>query len=564
MQTTAIHAHPIVLIRSGHGGFAAFEETVAPYLAQMGFTYDTVDTSVCPAEEASAAGLWRWPLVILAHPGCLGEAESASWREAVMDARRHGAGIVTFGERLDPWTVETGVVVASSFVAIRDTRHPVAALHGQGERRKHYNLLQPIRPETTAAGTVLATLGPDPLLAAVEGESGQGRVAVWTTMAWARSNVLGPLYGLDDLVWRSLVWAARKPFVVRSLPPFATMRVDDVSGFGRLSGGESGFYWLRDCVGLGWKPWVGLFLDDLTPDALEELGPMLRAGDVTACPHAFSYWDFIYFRHTPRHPEKGYWSEPALCEPIAGEELERNVRRVERWYADHPGIPMSKVFAPHYYELSSGFLPVLQRWGVEFMCSMNPPDRPYGGTMTCGGPYFRKRLPPAPDTPVFYADWYPSGDEPFAQAFFASVTEIRDDNGYEWAPKRDVDDAIRHGVNQLARAFDGRVLAQLFTHESGYIQYIPPDRWKAIMEGVTAYCMERQARFVTLDRAFVYMRDLRRSRLAGTQVNEDGSIAVHFEGASAETTELAVYRDDSLEPEWHPVGPFADGCSVRI
>jgi len=69
MQATAIHAHPIVLIRSGHSGFSAFEETVAPYLAQMGFTYDTVDTSVCPAEEASAAGLWRWPLVILALPG---------------------------------------------------------------------------------------------------------------------------------------------------------------------------------------------------------------------------------------------------------------------------------------------------------------------------------------------------------------------------------------------------------------------------------------------------------------------------------------------------------------
>ena len=47
---------------------------------------------------------------------------------------------------------------------------------------------------------------------------------------WILNSVKGPLYGLDDLFWRSMVWAARKPFVMQGMPPFVTMRMDDASG----------------------------------------------------------------------------------------------------------------------------------------------------------------------------------------------------------------------------------------------------------------------------------------------------------------------------------------------
>jgi hypothetical protein len=42
-------------------------------------------------------------------------------------------------------------------------------------------------------------------------------------------SVKGPLSGLDDLVWHSTAWAARKPFIMQGMPPFLTMRVDDVN-----------------------------------------------------------------------------------------------------------------------------------------------------------------------------------------------------------------------------------------------------------------------------------------------------------------------------------------------
>ena len=57
---------------------------------------------------------------------------------------------------------------------------------------------------------------------------GSGHAVQWGSYDWMSHDVLGPLFGLDDLVWRSIVWAARKPFVMQGLPPFVTMRMDDV------------------------------------------------------------------------------------------------------------------------------------------------------------------------------------------------------------------------------------------------------------------------------------------------------------------------------------------------
>ena len=63
--------------------------------------------------------------------------------------------------------------------------------------------------------------------------------------------VKGPLAGLDDLVWRSPVWAARKPFAMRGLPNFAILRVDDCEG---------PFWWAHIANEVGFKPRLGPFL----------------------------------------------------------------------------------------------------------------------------------------------------------------------------------------------------------------------------------------------------------------------------------------------------------------
>src|SRR5207248_2339310 len=74
---------------------------------------------------------------------------------------------------------------------------------------------------------------------------GRGRAVQWSSYEWMSTSVLGPLDGLDDLVWRSLVWAARKPFVMRGLPNMVTLRMDDVSG---------PLWWAHIASDMGFKP----------------------------------------------------------------------------------------------------------------------------------------------------------------------------------------------------------------------------------------------------------------------------------------------------------------------
>ena len=82
--------------------------------------------------------------------------------------------------------------------------------------------------------------------------------------------------------------------------------------------------------------------------------------------------------------------------------------------------------------------------------------------------------------PVYYADYYNLAGCPF----FNTITEIRDDAGYEWAPDNDVEASIGRGVRQVRRALDSLALGSLFTHETDFIYKIEPDRWAEIIAGV--------------------------------------------------------------------------------
>jgi hypothetical protein len=98
--------------------------------------------------------------------------------------------------------------------------------------------------------------------------------------------VLGPVHGLDDLVWRGIAWAARKPFVMQGLPNFITMRVDDVTG---------GFWWVPTVSQFQLKPWLGVFYRIVGDPA--GLSALANAGQVTVGIHAKSGGDFFYFNH---------------------------------------------------------------------------------------------------------------------------------------------------------------------------------------------------------------------------------------------------------------------------
>src|SRR5262249_19922070 len=75
------------------------------------------------------------------------------------------------------------------------------------------------------AGTVLAKIGNDAFLTVKT--FGAGRAVNFGTYDYLHADRFGFSMGIDDLFWRSLVWAARKPFILRGYPRYFAIQQDD-------------------------------------------------------------------------------------------------------------------------------------------------------------------------------------------------------------------------------------------------------------------------------------------------------------------------------------------------
>src|SRR5205085_3903616 len=96
--------------------------------------------------------------------------------------------------------------------------HYVTALHPTNETLYLSNSLSLTGITFGTNVTALVTGEGHPFVAVTR--YGLGRAVQWGSYAWMSTSVQGPVNGLDDLVWRGLVWAARKPFVMRAMPNF--------------------------------------------------------------------------------------------------------------------------------------------------------------------------------------------------------------------------------------------------------------------------------------------------------------------------------------------------------
>ena len=236
--------------------FLDFERYIKPYLEHFGVPISIIDISVDPLP----LDIGEYALIMVGHRNL--DPEHTYLNETsetmIVDAVKKGTGLVNFDNILaEPGSCEPLYRYVRDIFNFRYKRpHPANSIGISGTRERcdeegHYvtslqpkgnltSLKVPITPAgLTASGssTVLATADStieghrkldQPLLIAAH--CGEGRAVQWTSYDWARITVKGYVSGLDDLVWRSIVWAARKPFVIRGMPPFVTMRVDDAKG----------------------------------------------------------------------------------------------------------------------------------------------------------------------------------------------------------------------------------------------------------------------------------------------------------------------------------------------
>jgi hypothetical protein len=569
----------LVLVNSWSPGYAEAPELVLPYLDHLGVVHAVVDL----AREPLPDHLEDYALVLVAHRrlGATRARVGATGRKRILDAVRAGTGLVTFDPTF-PAAGDLGVHTSAGKEVEARSIDVASAHFVTSGMDTAIALAGPMRVPALGSGTdgILLAAGGHPLLAVHD--LGAGRVVRWATCRWAHTSVLGPLGGLDGALWRGLVWAARKPFCLRGLPPIVTMRVDDVAGRGARFG-KSPLYWVETANRHGFLPWLGLFLYNLRAEAVNELRECLLGGRATAFPHAFGrpprtpdidfdwydkalplrareYDEFIYFDHQ----KKKSWTDA---------EAKKGLAAVDDWYVAHAPLPMSKYCASHWLEMGSNVMAhVRGKWGSDLIAKCNDVDTPFAEATPWikAGPFrlFEKPGSASMDEarrgkrPVYYADFVSFA----GQRFFDCMTEIRDVAGYEWAPDVDVSKTVDRGVQQLQRALDSMAPAVLFTHETDYVEAIPPDVWEQeisrIAQGIAVY----EPMQMTLDDAAGYVRATRTSRLASCRYDEQNrEIVVRLRGEADRTTHVWLFSetDGVISKKLVPVPEFEGEVVLR-
>ena len=197
-------------------------------------------------------------LIVAGHTGL---SLSAAWQQAILSAVQGGSGFVNFDADPAIGTYDHikgifgatgsqigagGTVIAIPSAVMPDgaTPHYIAAMQIRLQNtppgdiifsfHKDANGIQQVATPTVllgAQGTVIALVGNSPLILATQ--TGGGRAVDFTTYDFMHPDRFGFMMGIDDLIWRSMVWAARKPFILRGYPRFYASQMDDeVVGWG--------------------------------------------------------------------------------------------------------------------------------------------------------------------------------------------------------------------------------------------------------------------------------------------------------------------------------------------
>lgn len=566
---TSWNTDALVLVNSNSDFYLDYQHYIQPYLVNFGMPYRVLDISNTNIEP----NISEYAVIIIGHKQLDQNKTYISKEEenSIIYAVSQGTGLVNFDNDLsingtdryqfiqdifgfnytEPTTVDdiisglrnilqfiqdifgfdyTGandIVFGHGYLVPIETSvlnsHYITDNHEDGsvistKEMTLTNLSLPLPDDVSA----LAMIGNQPFITVTT--KNNGKAVQFGSYDWMSSSIKGPVFGLDDLVWKSIVWAARKPFIMQGLPPFVTMRIDDSSG---------DLLNVHVANEFGIKPWLGLFLDDIDDNEANELSILANAGEITASIHAFSYDDSFYYYHDNR---RNY----------SDKRIQLQFATATRWHANH-NIPISNFVLGHYYELGDNVFQGLKDWGVEFIGTMmDPGNRYYGVKGVYNGPY-RKYETQNSDTegvPIYYADFVNIPNHPELDGqFFNCITEIRDMNNYEWYPSNDIVDTANQGIGQLKRAFDSMVLATLFTH-AYYLVKIHPINFRQILEKITSNISSYKPIYVTINYACQYIRAIHMSEISSAVYNPGiGDLRVVLNGKTDMNTMFYLFNE---------------------
>jgi hypothetical protein len=259
-------------------------------------------------------------------------------------------------------------------------------------------------------------------------------------------GVLGHINKLSTFFERALIWASKKPFALKTIPHFLSIRVDDVSG-------ASGFSYLDPICKHHFIPLLGLLLEDLPERSLNRLKKLNAMYPLSLSPHGLTWEKPLYF-------------DVSRKRELNESQLEENFWKIDTFYGKH-GLRLPKTLNAHFYSVGIRCKPFLLERGIRYVMNEIPLGSSRGTFWPTALPYGRNSYN------LCFADSSEEIVNFSFQGFGRSSYLAPHDHDWLWGctpyhgenMKVDADQAVRRGVEHIERAFWAKFPAYLMTHE---------------------------------------------------------------------------------------------------
>jgi hypothetical protein len=361
---------------------------------------------------------------------------------------------------------------------------------------------------------------------------GKGKAVQFTLnqRVW-RNAFFGHARDMDDLFWRSILWAVRKPFAANILPPFVTMSVDDCRG-------RYDFGYADVANAHGYRIMPSLLLE-LVPERLfPKVREGLASGRVQYNSHALDYYKLMTYSFG-----KSEYSR---------EELKRIFAYEDAWWKN-VGVRPTATVRHHWGEYGVDALPFLKERGYLYFC----PTLQMGlhkADMCMDDGFWPYNLQNC------YYDYVPDDHHFFAfAAFLARHTEDFLTGTTGWARDSDVNDVEKAAGNaalQIRHGLRACFYAEVVTHEQKF-DALTVEEWDRILRRAGEMTDGYEKIQATHDEIGDYLKGKDGVWIAESTVDGD-RLRCRLAGGTAVPLRLSVFRDveDAVEREYCEVGAF--------
>ncbi|WP_157178273.1 BACON domain-containing protein [Terriglobus roseus] len=566
--------------------------------------YKVIDISVTAAINLNSS-----QLIIAAHNGL---APNAAWQNAIVTAVTGGSGFINLDSAQAVGTQnhiqtmfhatgatlgsdQTSIVIPAAVQVGGSTPHYITALQrhwlndptGDITYPYHGNGVTVIASNATiltgATGNVVARLGTDPLI--VAGSYGQGRIVDFTTYDYMHADRFGFVQGVDDLFWRSLVWAARKPFVLRGYPRLAAIQMDDnepgvMSRIPDMWNTSLTGTVAADGTGGPWLPQLNIQLGSLSTPGGEraQMISAINANNMHATPHGLNYGSGGDL----------YWN---LTAPNTDSQWQASVASALQWKLGQGGSDTFPAFGRslvgHYWDISdnSG----AEMWnslGIRYLTTPQSPGTyyfDYPKTAAQRIPYGPFRIyEQQPIYPVDYEETFPFfyaddmvvhsvAGQP-AKTFFAFASQVGQSGGRFpradalW-PSTQNNYTVAQSLNQweyyMWHFWSGMQPVQIYTHDGDNLEYSTTTERQSFISQLSQWISANKGIHQYMDGMGDYLRARNHSLLtAGTATSS--TLSLSFTGAATDAdghlipTKAYVFYGDN-EGQLLSVPGFSNG-----